>query len=109
MICPRCGTTTPAGTTRCATCAVDLVATAAPEGEDRAEWVELVTVYRATDPSELEVVHANFGGCSVDRHGALLDEFVVAAQSAFGAALRSVVVYGSAAEGRMRATSMTRS
>jgi hypothetical protein len=58
MICPRCGTTYPAGTTRCAACAVDLDATAAPEGADRAEWVELVTVYRAADPSELEVLHS---------------------------------------------------
>ncbi len=34
-----------------------------------------------------------------------LDEFVAAAKSAFGANLRSIVLYGSAAEGRLRATS----
>lgn len=35
----------------------------------------------------------------------MLHEFVEAAHSAFGAALRSVVLYGSGAEGRLRATS----
>jgi predicted nucleotidyltransferase len=40
-----------------------------------------------------------------DRVRATLDGFVAAAQAAFGDALRSIVLYGSAAEGRMRATS----
>ncbi len=37
--------------------------------------------------------------------GAALEEFVEAARGAFGADLRSVVLYGSAAEGRLRPTS----
>lgn len=37
--------------------------------------------------------------------GAVLEEFVEAARRAFGASLRSVVLYGSAAEGRLRPTS----
>ena len=37
--------------------------------------------------------------------GAALEEFVEAARAAFGASLRSVVLYGSAAEGRLRPTS----
>lgn len=37
--------------------------------------------------------------------GATLEEFVEAARTAFGASLRSVVLYGSGAEGRLRPTS----
>jgi hypothetical protein len=57
MFCPQCGAEYPQSDTICRECEVALTATAPPGPEER-EWVDLVTVLRTSDESQLTVARS---------------------------------------------------
>ena len=58
MFCPQCRNEYQPGVTRCDACGVDLVPQLEPLPEDRAEWLDLVTVLETGEPLRLKVVRS---------------------------------------------------
>ncbi len=61
MICPQCRRESPAEAGRCVHCGAELAERPAT-GVDRAEWVELVTVFTTSDESQVLVAHSLLEG-----------------------------------------------